>query len=195
MGVQNTLAATALPLPLRPEPYIDPMTLKNVTALVGKSAYLSCRVRNLANKTVSYSCEIFLHPRLGRQTIGTRDVVRLCDWGKIINTSMWDSRWILARRPIPFTHQNDGIVLVLFPFDARRDCMVHHKSTHNCAHSSFKIVKTKKRPAMGSTKKLICVGFTRQVKVLESTVYSAKDVYLYRIQSSNFQVSDFLSCW
>lgn len=35
------------------EPYFDSMTPKNVTALVGKSAYLSCRVRNLGNKTVS----------------------------------------------------------------------------------------------------------------------------------------------
>ncbi|KAG8212694.1 hypothetical protein J437_LFUL019582 [Ladona fulva] len=37
----------------RNEPYFDPMTPRNVTALVGKSAYLSCRVRNLGNKTVS----------------------------------------------------------------------------------------------------------------------------------------------
>lgn len=36
------------------EPYFDAATLKNVTALVGKSAYLSCRVRNLGNKTVSW---------------------------------------------------------------------------------------------------------------------------------------------
>lgn len=34
------------------EPIFDPSTPKNVTALVGKSAYLNCRVRNLANKTV-----------------------------------------------------------------------------------------------------------------------------------------------
>ncbi|KAF4521914.1 hypothetical protein B566_EDAN007469 [Ephemera danica] len=43
------------PPPLPPlgrnEPYFDPMTPRNVTALVGKSAYLSCRVRNLGNKT------------------------------------------------------------------------------------------------------------------------------------------------
>lgn len=36
------------------EPYFDAATPKNVTALVGKSAYLNCRVRNLGNKTVSY---------------------------------------------------------------------------------------------------------------------------------------------
>ncbi|ENN74097.1 hypothetical protein YQE_09070, partial [Dendroctonus ponderosae] len=36
------------------EPYFDAMTPRNITALVGKSAYLSCRVRNLGNKTVSW---------------------------------------------------------------------------------------------------------------------------------------------
>lgn len=40
--------------PSRFEPYFDNMTPRNVTALVGKSAYLSCRVRNLGNKTVSW---------------------------------------------------------------------------------------------------------------------------------------------
>lgn len=35
------------------DPYFDAMIQKNVTALVGKSAYLSCKVRNLGNKTVS----------------------------------------------------------------------------------------------------------------------------------------------
>lgn len=34
------------------EPYFDISVPNNVTALVGKSAYLSCRVRNLGNKTV-----------------------------------------------------------------------------------------------------------------------------------------------
>ncbi|KAG5673543.1 hypothetical protein PVAND_003583 [Polypedilum vanderplanki] len=36
------------------EPYFDAQTSKNVTGLVGKSAYLSCRVKNLGNKTVSW---------------------------------------------------------------------------------------------------------------------------------------------
>uniref|UniRef100_A0A182Q181 Ig-like domain-containing protein n=1 Tax=Anopheles farauti TaxID=69004 RepID=A0A182Q181_9DIPT len=33
------------------EPYFDDTTPRNVTGLVGKSAYLSCRVKNLGNKT------------------------------------------------------------------------------------------------------------------------------------------------
>ncbi|KAK6643552.1 hypothetical protein RUM43_005062 [Polyplax serrata] len=32
-------------------PYFDTAVSKNVTALVGKTAYLNCRVRNLGNKT------------------------------------------------------------------------------------------------------------------------------------------------
>lgn len=34
-------------------PYFDTSASKNVTALVGKTAYLNCRIRNLGNKTVS----------------------------------------------------------------------------------------------------------------------------------------------
>lgn len=41
------------------EPYFDTNVPNNVTALVGKSAYLSCRVRNLGNKTVSDYIIIF----------------------------------------------------------------------------------------------------------------------------------------
>lgn len=37
------------------EPTFDTNIPNNVTALVGKSAYLSCRVRNLGNKTVSFT--------------------------------------------------------------------------------------------------------------------------------------------
>ena len=41
------------------EPYFDEETPRNVTSLVGKSAYLSCRVRNIGNKTVSMHRPIF----------------------------------------------------------------------------------------------------------------------------------------
>lgn len=59
----NTLSDTSTILPgsalnhiLNPkwsDPYFDISVPNNVTALVGKSAYLSCRVRNLGNRTVS----------------------------------------------------------------------------------------------------------------------------------------------
>jgi hypothetical protein len=43
-------------------PYFDKTASKNVTALVGHTAYLNCRVRNLGNRTVSYgnSYDIFM---------------------------------------------------------------------------------------------------------------------------------------
>lgn len=41
--------------PLNRGPYFDISASKNVTALVGKTAYLNCRIRNLGNKTVSFS--------------------------------------------------------------------------------------------------------------------------------------------
>lgn len=41
------------PLIIDRGPYFDKTVSKNVTAIVGKSAYLKCRVRNLSNKTVS----------------------------------------------------------------------------------------------------------------------------------------------
>lgn len=34
-------------------PYFDLSASKNVTALLGKTVYLNCRVKNLANRTVS----------------------------------------------------------------------------------------------------------------------------------------------
>ena len=53
-------ATTALPtLPTPPTtvdphaPYVDKEHSKNVSALLGKTAYLNCRVKNLGNKTVS----------------------------------------------------------------------------------------------------------------------------------------------
>lgn len=41
------------PLIIDRGPFFDKTGSKNVTALVGKTAYLRCRVRNLSNKTVS----------------------------------------------------------------------------------------------------------------------------------------------
>ncbi|XP_014217795.1 zwei Ig domain protein zig-8-like, partial [Copidosoma floridanum] len=46
---QNTLDEI-----LRTGPYFDKSASKNVTALLGKTTYLNCRVKNLGNKTVSW---------------------------------------------------------------------------------------------------------------------------------------------
>lgn len=62
----NTLDDETTVFPFNPsmhsklhEPYFDDSIPNNVTALVGKSAYLSCKVRNLGNKTVG-SFALFL---------------------------------------------------------------------------------------------------------------------------------------
>lgn len=34
-------------------PYFEPSVSKNVTALVEKTAYLNCKIKNLGNRTVS----------------------------------------------------------------------------------------------------------------------------------------------
>ncbi|CAO1420343.1 unnamed protein product [Diamesa hyperborea] len=49
------------------ESYFDPVIPRNITALVGKSAYMSCRVKNLGNKTVSW----IRHRDLHILTVGT----------------------------------------------------------------------------------------------------------------------------
>ncbi|XP_046661230.1 uncharacterized protein LOC124354651 isoform X1 [Homalodisca vitripennis] len=51
---RNSVDMGSTAAPGRQDPYFDPLTPRNVTALVGKSAYLSCRVRNLGNRTVSW---------------------------------------------------------------------------------------------------------------------------------------------
>lgn len=43
------------PLVIDRGPYFDKTASANVTALVGKTAYLNCKVRNLGNKTVSFT--------------------------------------------------------------------------------------------------------------------------------------------
>lgn len=41
-------------------PYFDKAASKNVTALLGKTVYLTCRVKNLGNKTVSTHISSFI---------------------------------------------------------------------------------------------------------------------------------------
>ncbi|XP_059217072.1 uncharacterized protein LOC106088346 [Stomoxys calcitrans] len=67
---EETMAKSTVPTYTPPpwiDPYFDPTTPRNVTALMGKSAYLSCRVRNLGNKTVSW----IRHRDMHILTVGT----------------------------------------------------------------------------------------------------------------------------
>ncbi|KAI5711370.1 hypothetical protein M8J76_005759 [Diaphorina citri] len=56
---EDPITTTSTPMPplehtsLR-GPYFDTTASKNVTALVGKTAYLNCRVRNVGNRTVRF---------------------------------------------------------------------------------------------------------------------------------------------
>ncbi|XP_059218918.1 zwei Ig domain protein zig-8 [Stomoxys calcitrans] len=53
----ETSSKTSLPLYTHPpwvEPYFDPTKSNNVSGLLGRTAYLQCRVFNLGNKTVSW---------------------------------------------------------------------------------------------------------------------------------------------
>ncbi|XP_077286101.1 zwei Ig domain protein zig-8-like [Arctopsyche grandis] len=55
---QNSLSPSTS---TRGQPYFDAVPPRNVTALLGKSAYLSCKVKNLGNKTVSWIRDRDLH--------------------------------------------------------------------------------------------------------------------------------------
>lgn len=64
-SVDNAIRSGASPLDIprptpRTGPYFDLLASKNVTALLGKTAYLNCRVKNLGNKTVRELLFVFL---------------------------------------------------------------------------------------------------------------------------------------
>ncbi|KAJ6649272.1 Zwei Ig domain protein zig-8 [Pseudolycoriella hygida] len=54
-------------------PYFDTSASKNVTALVGKTAYLNCRIRNLGNRTVTWIRHRDLHLLTVDKTTYTSD--------------------------------------------------------------------------------------------------------------------------
>ncbi|XP_072948198.1 zwei Ig domain protein zig-8-like isoform X2 [Epargyreus clarus] len=60
-GGAGSINALPASVSARLAPSFDAATPRNVTALVGKSAYLSCRVRNLGNRTVSWIRHRDLH--------------------------------------------------------------------------------------------------------------------------------------
>lgn len=57
---ENENSDVAMQSPLNRGPYFDVSASRNITALVGSTAYLNCRVRNLGNKTVWF----FLAPSI-----------------------------------------------------------------------------------------------------------------------------------
>ncbi|CAO1379785.1 unnamed protein product [Diamesa tonsa] len=88
--------------PLDRGPYFEISASKNVTALVGNTAYLNCRVRNLGNKTVTWIRHRDLH---------------LLTVGKSTYTS--DQRYQSVHNP----HTDDWALKVLYP--QKRDSDVY----------------------------------------------------------------------
>ncbi|XP_020279609.1 zwei Ig domain protein zig-8-like isoform X2 [Pseudomyrmex gracilis] len=56
--------------PARSGPYFDKSASKNVTALLGKTTYLNCRVKNLGNKTMTLQVSWVRHRDVHLLTIG-----------------------------------------------------------------------------------------------------------------------------
>ncbi|XP_066590731.1 opioid-binding protein/cell adhesion molecule-like [Prorops nasuta] len=56
--------------PTRTVPYFDHSASKNVTALLGKTTYLNCRVKNLGNKTMTLQVSWVRHRDIHLLTIG-----------------------------------------------------------------------------------------------------------------------------
>ncbi|CAG9090468.1 unnamed protein product [Plutella xylostella] len=65
----NAAADGARPTP-RTGPYFDLAASKNVTALLGKTAYLNCRVKNLGNKTLNMQVSWVRHRDIHLLTVG-----------------------------------------------------------------------------------------------------------------------------
>ncbi|XP_047989131.1 uncharacterized protein LOC125228563 isoform X1 [Leguminivora glycinivorella] len=62
-------AADPRPTP-RTGPYFDQVASKNVTALLGKTAYLNCRVKNIGNKTLNMQVSWVRHRDIHLLTVG-----------------------------------------------------------------------------------------------------------------------------
>ncbi|KAG5899917.1 hypothetical protein JTB14_002469 [Gonioctena quinquepunctata] len=94
-------------------PHFDAAESKNVTALLGKTAYLNCRVKNLANRTVSW--------------VRHRDV-HLLTVGRYTYTS--DQRFRAIHQP----HSEDWILQIKYP--QHRDSGVYECQVSSTPHLS-----------------------------------------------------------
>lgn len=85
-------------------PHFDTSVPNNLTGLVGKTAYLNCRVKNLGNRTVSNrnmlvfsvfgeSCDLFVS-WYNSQKVQGAICVSLFRWGTSRATAHWTLRWL-----------------------------------------------------------------------------------------------------
>ncbi|CAH0389283.1 unnamed protein product [Bemisia tabaci] len=97
----------------RNHPYFDKSASKNVTALLGKTAYLNCRVKSLGNKTVSW--------------VRHRDI-HLLTVGRYTYTS--DQRFRAVHQP----HSEDWTLQVKYP--QHRDTGIYECQISTTPHMS-----------------------------------------------------------
>ncbi|CAK1578061.1 unnamed protein product [Parnassius mnemosyne] len=70
-AIRSGIAVAVGPRPTpRTGPYFDLAASKNVTALLGKTAYLNCRVKNLGNKTLNIQISWVRHRDIHLLTVG-----------------------------------------------------------------------------------------------------------------------------
>lgn len=89
-GNINTLSDGSTAYPIESSitsPYFETDVSNNVTALLGKSAYLSCRVRNLGNKTVSIMFFFF-------SLICMRNKIVYFEATMLIIVGWWNPHWM-----------------------------------------------------------------------------------------------------
>ncbi|XP_059620981.1 zwei Ig domain protein zig-8-like isoform X1 [Phlebotomus argentipes] len=101
-------------------PYVDKAASKNVTALLGKTAYLNCRVKNLGNKTMLLQVSWIRH----------RDI-HLLTVGRYTYTS--DQRF----RAIHHPHSEDWILQIKYP--QHRDSGIYECQVSSTPHISHYI--------------------------------------------------------
>ncbi|XP_037297520.1 tyrosine-protein phosphatase Lar-like isoform X1 [Manduca sexta] len=109
-------AADPRPTP-RTGPYFDLVASKNVTALLGKTAYLNCRVKNLGNKTINMQVSWVRHRDIHLLTVG-------------LYTYTSDQRF----RAIHLAHSEDWTLQIKYP--QHRDSGIYECQISTTPHMS-----------------------------------------------------------
>ncbi|XP_059059963.1 uncharacterized protein LOC131853156 isoform X3 [Achroia grisella] len=117
-AIRSGAAPADAPRPTpRTGPYFDLVASKNVTALLGKTAYLNCRVKNLGNKTLNMQVSWVRH----------RDI-HLLTVGRYTYTS--DQRF----RAIHLPHSEDWTLQIKYP--QHRDSGIYECQISSTPHMS-----------------------------------------------------------
>ncbi|KAI8439955.1 hypothetical protein MSG28_001405 [Choristoneura fumiferana] len=127
-GIDNAIrGASDSRLTLRTGPYFDPVASKNVTALLGKTAYLNCRVKNLGDQTASQSLCTPRFINMQVSWVRHRDI-HLLTVGRYTYTS--DQRF----RAIHLPHTEDWTLQIKYP--QHRDSGIYECQISTTPHMS-----------------------------------------------------------